>query len=185
MVELLLKKIAEALDGAAIPYMVVGGQALLVYGRVRTTRDIDITLGVDTDRCKQIEELCKKLGLRLLAENPRSFAEQTKVLIAEEPDTKIRVDLIFSFTDFEKQAIGRAKSIEIQDYPVKFTSCEDLIIHKILAGRPVDEEDVRSVLAKHGNTVDIEYVRTWLSRFSGVTEFEKALERFEALLKEL
>ena len=54
MFESLLERIATALDAEAIPYMVIGGQAVLVHGEPRLTRDIDITLGVDIDQLGQV-----------------------------------------------------------------------------------------------------------------------------------
>ena len=42
MFEDLLEKIAITLDKKGIPYMVIGGQAVLVYGEPRLIRDIDI-----------------------------------------------------------------------------------------------------------------------------------------------
>ncbi|NLF09683.1 MAG: nucleotidyltransferase family protein, partial [Pirellulaceae bacterium] len=50
MFEKLLKRIAVALNDAGLPYMIFGGQAVLLYGEPRLTRDIDISLGVDTSR---------------------------------------------------------------------------------------------------------------------------------------
>ncbi|ALA57272.1 hypothetical protein NITMOv2_0837 [Nitrospira moscoviensis] len=41
----LLERLAGALDQAHLPYMVIGGQAVLLNGDMRLTRDIDITLG--------------------------------------------------------------------------------------------------------------------------------------------
>ncbi len=45
----LLEKIAGGLDRHKIPYMVIGGQAVLLYGEPRLTRDIDVTLGLGPD----------------------------------------------------------------------------------------------------------------------------------------
>ena len=45
MFQKLLKKIANELSAHNIPYMVIGGQAVLLYGEPRVTKDIDITLG--------------------------------------------------------------------------------------------------------------------------------------------
>ncbi len=42
MIEELLQKTAQSLDNANIPYMIIGGQAVLIYGTPRLTRDIDI-----------------------------------------------------------------------------------------------------------------------------------------------
>lgn len=43
----LLAKIARALDGAGISYMIIGGQAVLLHGEPRLTREIDVTVGID------------------------------------------------------------------------------------------------------------------------------------------
>ena len=184
MIEKLIKKIAQHLDRQNIPYMIIGGQAVLVYGRPRLTRDIDITLGVDTDKFALIEGVCEKLKLRTLVENPQDFARDTKVLPTEEPDSKVRIDFIFSFTPYETQAIKNAKQILIDDYPVKFASCEDIIIHKMVAGRAIDEEDVKSILAKNKDAVDFEYINKWLSEFGKLAEHGGILERFKDLLRE-
>ena len=184
MIQTIIKKTAQSLDKENIPYMIIGGQAVLVYGRPRLTRDIDITLGVDTDKLDSIEKICKSLKLKLLVENPKDFAQTTKVIPAEEPESKIRVDFIFSFTPYEAQAIKNARQITIDDYPVKFASCEDVIIHKMVAGRAIDEEDIKSILAKNSKTIDLRYIRNWLSEFAKIEEYSGILERFNILLKE-
>ena len=46
----LLKAIAQSLDRRGIPYMVIGGQAVLLYGEPRQTRDIDVTMGIGPER---------------------------------------------------------------------------------------------------------------------------------------
>lgn len=45
---------------------------------------------------------------------------------------------------------------------------EDLIIHKLVAGRPRDIEDVRSILLKNPG-YDRAYVQRWLADFEQVT----------------
>lgn len=50
MLEELFERIATALDQGALPYMIIGGQAVLLYGEPRLTKDIDITLGAGLDR---------------------------------------------------------------------------------------------------------------------------------------
>lgn len=182
MIEKLIKKTAQQLDRQKIPYMIIGGQAVLLYGRPRLTRDIDITLGIDTDKYESIEGVCKKLKLRILVENPKDFARDTKVLPAEEPNSKVRVDFIFSFTQYEAQAIKNAKQVLINDYQVKFASCEDIIIHKMVAGRTIDEEDVKSILTKNKDAIDFEYTEKWLSEFGKISGHEGILERFNSLL---
>lgn len=183
MFEKLISKIAVCLDKSKIPYMIIGGQAVLVYGSPRLTRDIDITLGLDTDGFYLIEEVCKKTGLKILPENPEDFARDTKVLPAEDTKSGIRVDLIFSFSNYEKQAIKRAKKISLEGYPVKFASCEDVIIHKMLAGRAIDEEDVRNILIKNKHSLDLKYIKKWLSKFNNIAEQKGISKKFDNIIK--
>ena len=46
MFKTLLTTISRELGKAGLPYMIIGGQAVLLYGTPRLTNDIDITLGV-------------------------------------------------------------------------------------------------------------------------------------------
>ena len=46
-----------------IPYMIIGGQAVLLYGEPRLTRDIDITLGVNIDRITELLAVVKELSI--------------------------------------------------------------------------------------------------------------------------
>jgi predicted nucleotidyltransferase len=183
MIESLLKKIAQNLDKNNIPYMIIGGQAVLLYGTPRLTRDIDITLGTDTDSFTMMDKICSQLGLKILPENPQNFAIETKVLPAEDTESKIRIDFIFSFTIYEKQAFKRTKEVLMGGYPVKFASCEDVIIHKIIAGRAIDQEDVKNILIKNKNSIDTKYIKKWLGEFSSIDEYKGIVQKFNNLLE--
>ena len=181
MLEELIRRIAERLDADTVPYMVIGGQAVLIYGRPRLTRDIDIVLGIDVDSFALIEKACGKLGLKMLPAKPEEFAKETSVLPAEEQKSGFRVDFVFSFSEYEKQALKRAKRINVNNYRVKFASCEDVIIYKMVAARAVDVEDVRNILLKHKDSADLEYVKGWPSEFDKIPEHKGILERFNSL----
>lgn len=165
MFEKLLKKIAKELDDSSIPYMIIGGQAVLLYGEPRLTKDIDVTLGVDTDSFDKIEKTVANLGLKILASNCKAFTKKTMVLPAADEKSGIRVDFVFSFSMYEKQALARANGIMICGYAVKFASLEDIVVHKIIAGRPRDIEDVKSILIKNPG-YDKNYIFRWLKDFS-------------------
>ncbi len=183
MIEKLIRKIGRGLDQAKIPYMIIGGQAVLLYGSPRLTRDIDITLGIDTDKFLLIKKLCERLRLKMLPKNPQDFAKDTKVLPAEETKLKIRVDFIFSFTAYEKLAIKKAKKVLMDGYSVKFASLEDVIIHKMFAGRAIDEKDIKNILLKNKGLINLRYIKRWLSEFSKASDQKELLRRFDSLLK--
>jgi predicted nucleotidyltransferase len=106
------------------------------------------------------------------------------VLPALDEHTGIRIDFIFSYTPYETGAINRAKKVKIMGEEVNIASPEDLIIHKIFAGRPRDIEDVRTVLLKNPD-VDIQYIRGWLKEFNKSSEQKGLLKTFEEIVNEL
>jgi len=185
MIEQLIHTITQQLAQRNIAYMIIGGQAVLIYGRPRLTRDIDITLGIDTNDFNQIDNLCRDLNLNPLPDHPKDFASQTRVLPVEDVHSKIRIDFIFSFMPYERQAIEHAKTVHIGNYSAKFASCEDVIIHKMIAGRAIDEEDVKSILAKNRATLDRAYIEKWLKEFSLIPEYERVFLQWSHLLEEV
>ncbi len=105
------------------------------------------------------------------------------VLPVQDKDTGIRVDYIFSFTPYERQAIERGKIINILDQDVCFASPEDLIIHKIFSGRPRDLEDAKIVLIKNPD-MDIQYIKNILEDFDTGQDGSNYLKLFEGLMNE-
>jgi hypothetical protein len=164
--------------------MIIGGQAVLLYGSPRLTKDIDITLGVSTEKLPLLLNIIKETGLKAIPENPEKFAAQTSVLPAEDRKSGIRVDFIFSFTPYEKQAIKRAREVNIEGVLVKFAKVEDIVIHKIFSGRARDVEDVRIILIKNPDC-DLNYIRAWLKEFEKSVESKDFLGTLRAIIKSL
>ncbi|MBE0713707.1 MAG: nucleotidyl transferase AbiEii/AbiGii toxin family protein, partial [Candidatus Aminicenantes bacterium] len=161
-------------------YMIIGGQAVLLYGEPRLTKDIDITLGVGVEKLPLITEAVTALGLKIEADEVESFVKETMVLPTSESKSGIRVDFVFSFSPFEREAIARARVLRYDEVPVRFASLEDLIIHKVVAGRARDIEDVKAILLKNPD-YDNKYIRSWLADFEKSLE-EKPLQKFEEIV---
>jgi predicted nucleotidyltransferase len=179
----LLEKIARGLESLGLPYMLIGGQAVLLYGEPRLTRDIDVTLGAGPERLPELLSLATEWGWRVLAEAPLEFVQKTMVLPCVDPQSQMRVDFIFSHSLYERQAIERARPVQIGNTRVKYAAVEDLIIHKIVAGRPRDLEDVRGILLKKP-PADLAYIRRWLGEFDRSLD-GSFLQRFEETHKSI
>lgn len=52
---------------------------------------------------------------------------------------------------------------------VKFGSLEDVVIHKVIAGRPRDIEDIRIMLLKNPD-YDSDYIKRWLKEFDALLD---------------
>lgn len=178
---LLLARLTRELEGRGIGFMLIGGQAVLLHGRPRLTEDIDLTLGVGPDRFPEVGEACRSLDLEPLPEDPEGFARETFVLPTREPTTGIRVDLIFSTTPYERQAIDRAVRVPLEGVDVPFAAAEDLVLHKLFAGRPTDLEDAAAVVRRKGDEMDWSYLRRWAGEFTDVPGCEDLPDRLDDL----
>jgi len=181
MSKTLLVKLAKTLDEKGIAYMVIGGQAVLLYGEPRLTRDIDLTLALTPDKLSKVLDVAHELSLKILVSDPESFVKETWVLPTFDETSGFRVDFIFSWTPYEKEAIERAKTVKVQGYPVRFASPEDVIIHKVISGRPRDLEDVRSIVRKQ--KLNLELIRKWLNILSKSAQ-RNLWDEFEKIYRE-
>jgi len=179
--EEILAKLARALDKNNIPYMIIGGQAVLLYGEPRLTRDIDVTLGDDIDILPKIIEVTKYLNLKPLPLDITEFVRQTMVLPTRDESSGIRADFIFSSTPYERQAIEKAKEVLLKKTPIKFAAPEDVIIHKVFAGRARDLDDVKSILMKNPS-VNLLYIEKWLVQFDKGSPEAELLRKFKDIL---
>ena len=126
----------------------------------------------------------RRIGLEIIPDAFESFVKKTLVLPTKDKNTGIRVDFIFSFTPYERQAIERAKPVFLKGIAVKFASAEDVVIHKIFAGRPRDVEDVRSIMLKNPD-LDLEYTTKRLKEFDRSMESDGFTKLLDNLLKEM
>jgi Nucleotidyl transferase AbiEii toxin, Type IV TA system len=163
-----IARLTRELSARELAFMLIGGQAVLLHGIPRLTEDIDVTLGVGPDRLASVREACGALGLKPLPADVESFVRDTFVLPVRDPSTGVRVDLIFSTTPYERQAIGHALRVPVDGVPVPFATAEDLLIHKLFAGRPRDLEDALGVARRNRGTIDWNYVTRWATEFAAV-----------------
>ncbi len=163
-----LGAIAAALRERDLPFMLIGGQAVLVHGQPRLTEDIDITLGIDPSQLGTVLDVCSALALDPIPEEVESFVAETFVLPALHGASGIRVDFIFSTTAYEREAIARAEHHELAGVPIPFATAEDLILHKLFAGRARDWEDAVSVVRRKGEGLDWQFIRRWAIEFAQI-----------------
>ncbi|TAK56211.1 MAG: hypothetical protein EPO24_11400 [Bacteroidetes bacterium] len=160
-----LLQIVPVLEGAKIPYMVSGGQALLFHGLEPFNSDVDISLGVGVVRRTLIQKLLAKMQLKIMVRSPANFVRQTHVLPTINEVTGTRVDFIFADSEFEKEAVHRALKLNIKGQAVNFMTLEDMLIHKVVSGEESDLEHARALLAKKPK-IKVRYIQQTLKEFS-------------------
>jgi len=150
-----LGTLASWLNGQSIPYMVIGGFAVTVWGEPRMTRDLDVTISVPAER---LAATIAAVGNQFttLVQDPMTFVSETRVLPILVRD--VPVDLIFAALPYEEEAIARAQTIHLQSGSVRICSPEDLILHKIVSPRERDRQDIEGVFRYRHANLDYEYL---------------------------
>ena len=178
---LLMARLGEALNSTHLPYMVIGGQAVNHHGRVRATEDIDITLAVSPLDWRRVQTVVDQLDLKPLVDDVHEWVLRTHVLPTNTAGSSLRIDMSFTDSPYEAQAIARGDDVIIDGVHVRFASVEDLLIHKIIAWRDVDRGDVHAILLKNPDA-DLDDVRHWLSLFSEALEID-LLDRLDDAIR--
>lgn len=168
--------IAMTLKANAVPYMVIGGFANLLWGEPRTTRDLDITVDIDLADWNEVEQLCRQVG-KFVASDPRELAERTRV-VPLVTQGGVPVDLIIGMLTFELDAISRARQVKLQGRLVSVCTPEDLVVHKIISERPRDLDDVVGILRRQGSAIDLVGLEALVSQLSTTMDDATITDRF-------
>ena len=162
--EAAVAEVASVLESLSLPYMLIGGLAVSLWGEARATLDADVTTWVEPGQIAQaVQKLCRKL--RASTSDPISFVERTRVLPAESSQG-VRVDIIFAALPWEKAAIERARPKHIAGRKVMVASVEDLILMKLVSERQRDQEDARRLLRRHAKSVERNYLEPRVSELA-------------------
>ena len=131
-------------DQLRIRWALAGALAAMRY-RVdeRTTNDIDLLVADETG-----------LVEALVAEgfDVRPYDDDGAVYLIRATKTACAVDLMIPVTEYQELALQRS-----QDHVL---TAEDVIVHKLIAGRPRDLSDIESILAS-GIELDEIYIEHW------------------------
>lgn len=149
-----------------IRWYLFGAQAVLVWGRPRTTADIDVTAQVPLDELRGFVAAMQRAGFQLRVGTSDDFPEvvaRTRVLPLVHVASGIPVDLVVAGPGLEEQFLERAIDIDVGGVRVPVISPEDLIAAKVLANRGKDLEDVRGILQERAASLDLERIRHTLS----------------------
>ncbi len=174
-------KVARWLEEMGIRYFIIGGIALQYWGETRLTRDVDVTVLVKPEQLEGFFQEALKL-FRPRIPDALEFARQHRVLLLE-TENGVPIDISLGIFGYEEEAWEHSKEMEFAGIGrLRLISAEDLIVHKCVAGRPRDVEDVESILVRQRLQVDVERIRSWLKAFREVVEEHDPLALFEEAL---
>ncbi|HJT33694.1 MAG TPA: hypothetical protein VJ783_16735 [Pirellulales bacterium] len=78
----------------------------------------------------------------------------------------LNVDLLLADCIYQRQALDRRVPEELAGLNLFILACEDLILHKLLAGRMIDRADCVALLRLQRAELDWAYLKNWAARLA-------------------
>lgn len=139
-------------------FCIIGGIAVHRWGRLRATKDVDLTLltGFEGEE-RFLDRLLTRYHLR--EGYSREFVLRNRVLLlADEFD--VAVDLSLGAIPFEERSIARSSQWRSPEgHKLRTCSAEDLLVHKAFAAREHDWLDLEGILDRQQGRLDLDLVR--------------------------
>jgi Domain of unknown function (DUF1814). len=158
-----------------------GAQAVAIWGGPRMTADVDVTVEGDPEDPALVGALLAA-GFESRAGRINDFVRKTRVAPLVHIESRILLDVVFAGPGLEEEFLQRVIRVRIGRSMLPVISPEDLVITKILAGRPKDIDDVRGVLNERAEKLDLERIRGTLSRVEQALSRADLVPVFEAEL---
>jgi hypothetical protein len=140
-----IDRVKDILDRSAISYALVGGMALAVRGYPRFTLDLDL---FTVDKRVLNEAMWRELSAAGIPVDvrPGDYDDPLGgvVRIGAKPEA---IDIVVGRRKWEQRVIDRAELLEVGEVTLPVPTTSDLILLKIAAGGPIDQQDVIQLLA--------------------------------------
>jgi len=176
-----LIKLDSFLTEKKIEYAIIGGTAAILYGRLRATEDIDVTLMVNLEDIAKIHEIVVEAYMPRLKES-KEFFQRNFVLPVIDKQSNVRIDFSAGLSEFDKNVIKRRVRKKIGEIEVFICSLEDLILYKLFSSRPIDFIDVEELIKHPIQKLDLKYLTETASKFVEL-EREDVLLNLQKYLK--
>lgn len=153
----ILGYLAEVCRDLSVRWALLGGVASNLYrDRPRLTQDVDVTIEIDRSRWP-------KLAARLSADGwtlqPQDAYPDVLLLRGA---SRLAVDVLLAKTEYQRGALDRAVPQRLAlGATVPVLAPEDIIIHKLIAGRHTDIDDIERILAAD-SALDLVYLEQWI-----------------------
>lgn len=178
----LLIALVKVLNRLKIPYMVTGGIAILMWGRIRLTADIDVIIEMQKDQVRSLRAALLRLGKAAYLDAD-AMEEALKThgefnFIDGSSGLKVDFWILNSKDPFDVSRFKRRVYKSSLGQRVAFTTAEDLLLAKLKwykeSGSNRQWEDVESIVQVSGKKLDRAYIKQWAKKM-GLARFLKDL----------
>lgn len=171
-----VETLGEVFDARGIRYALLGGLATMLRGRPRFTQDVDVLLDVPQVVLPGLLDELIERGFTLDRDTViREFIQHHMTAFRY---GTVRIDWLRPMLPLYAHALAAATSLPWSaGRSLKVLAPEGLIVTKLVAFRPQDQEDIRTLLAANRGEIDAALIRReWAAVADGEEERTAWLE---------
>ena len=171
-----VERLGAAFDARGIRYALLGGLATMLRGRPRFTQDVDVLLDVPQIALPGLLDDLLARGFSLDPQTViREFVQHHMTAFRF---GVVRIDWLKPVLPLFAHALAAATSLPwTEGHALRVLAPEGLIVTKMVAFRPQDQEDIRTLLAANRETIDVDLIRReWAAVSAGEDDRTRWLE---------
>ena len=146
--------------------------------------DIDAVVhaeGLDVDR---LWAVLRDSGLEARVADAAQIARERLVLLLRHRASGVTVDLSLGWVQFERDAMARATTVDLDGVRIPVATPEDLVVLKAVAWRRLDRLDITELIVRHHADMDFQRIRTTLAQFFEALEIPERSAEFDCLVSD-
>jgi Nucleotidyltransferase of unknown function (DUF6036) len=156
--------------------MLIGGLAVIKWGRPRTTQDIDVIIMIEDKYIEQFTSTLTSAGYEIKSSELRQAISEKSHITIFIPNEIVRVDMKGVYSQLDHKSFRNKIKTPIFDVETWIETPEDLIIAKLVFNSYQDLEDAASVFLRQAGKLDMKYIKERALQ-------EKITKRLDKLLK--
>ncbi len=155
----LIALIARLFSSKAYRYFTFGGVGVSIWGRPRTTHDLDVVVCIEKRAVPTLVADLRGAGFRVTRSLQRKLAEGRIVRL---PIGTTELDVKLCAEGHDMEALARAKRAAFEGFELMVASPEDLVLYKLQTWRRQDQADIENLLS-NVKGLDRRYVQRHLA----------------------
>ena len=172
--------LASLFQQQQVKYALIGGLSVAFRGHKRATEDVDFLLHVPALKLPGLIESMIGAGCAVeLFEAIRQWSDHG-MLVVRWPNG-VQIDLLKPVIPVFDRILDRARDEAFGNQSLRVVDSEGLLLLKLIAFRPLDQEDIRGILLANVGQLDLDWVRTEAG-LAGLDE--QRLAAFEVFARE-
>jgi hypothetical protein len=175
-----LDRLTQILNERQVAYALIGGLGVALRGPIRTTRDIDLLVKIPQLDLPGILNALQAAGFEIDVQQAISVWNRDHLL--DFTCGSVRVDWLQPVLPALEHILGRARWEQVGERRICVADAEGLLLLKLIAFRPRDQEDIKGILAANAGRLDLDWLRREWQDLADAGD--PRTEQFEQMVRE-